>query len=133
MLNIFLLLLLLVDTGWLVLKITTKNYGMHFQDDVNLKPYTGDPKPDIYLIIADEYAGNNELKDLFNFDNSNFERALSQKGFHVITNTSSNYNYTALSMASSLNLSYLKLITYDQKNNLVKALISVKKTAWLIL
>lgn len=39
------------------------------------------PVPDIYFIIADEYAGNRELKEIFNFDNSSFEKALGEQRF----------------------------------------------------
>lgn len=67
-------------------------------------------KPDIYLIVADEYAGKQELKEIFDFDNSAFEHALQTKGFHVNTNTISNYNYTPFSIASMLNMSFLRNI-----------------------
>ncbi len=64
-------------------------------------------KPDIYLIIADEYAGAQQLRDQFGFDNSSYEKALQERGFHVLQNTRANYNFTMHSMASMLNLDYL--------------------------
>jgi hypothetical protein len=66
-------------------------------------------KPDVYLILLDEYAGHQSLKDIFSFDNSGFETQLTQRGFHVVNNSRSNYNYTPFSMASMLNLRYLHL------------------------
>jgi hypothetical protein len=66
-------------------------------------------KPDIYFILADEYAGNEELKSLFNFDDSLFLQQLQGLGFHVVPNSKSNYNYTPFSLASILNMSYLDL------------------------
>jgi hypothetical protein len=65
------------------------------------------PKLDVYLILADEYAGNDELKNVFHFDNSAFQEQLRSRGFHIIDDNYSNYNYTPFSMASILNLDYL--------------------------
>src|SRR5260370_113465 len=61
-----------------------------------------------YMILADEYAGNSETKNILGHDNSAFTNALSQRGFHVVENSSSNYISTPFSMASILNMSYLK-------------------------
>ena len=126
-LNVFLLLLLIVDTGWLILKMATKKHEIYFGDKVVLKPFTGKIKPDIYFIVADEYAGSNELKDIFKFDNSDFITALSQRGFHTLQNSTSNYNYTPFSIASTLNMAYLRLHTDYLKNNLVNTLLGIKK------
>ena len=68
-------------------------------------------KPDIYFIIADEYAGNTALKEIFSFDNSAFEEALQQRGFHITKNSISNYNYTPYSVASILSMNYINGIT----------------------
>jgi hypothetical protein len=64
-------------------------------------------KPDIYLIIADEYAGKQELSEVFHFDNTPFEQALQSKGFHIINNSKSNYNYTPFSTASIFSMDFL--------------------------
>ncbi|HET7897903.1 MAG TPA: sulfatase-like hydrolase/transferase [Flavisolibacter sp.] len=66
-------------------------------------------KPDIYLIVADEYAGNQELKELFGYDNSPFFNELKKRGFQVKENPRSNYNFTPFSVASILNFDYLPL------------------------
>ncbi len=66
-------------------------------------------KPDIYFILADEYAGNTELKGQFHFDDSAFLNDLSRRGFHIIPDSHSNYNYTPFSLASILNMDYLDL------------------------
>lgn len=73
------------------------------------RPCANCERPDIYLIIADEYAGSGVLKDLFGFDNSAFEQALGARGFHVLQNTRSNYNATVYSMASLFSMDYLSL------------------------
>ena len=63
-------------------------------------------KPDIYLIVADEYAGEKTLHDLYNFDNTAFLNQLKERKFHVIKNSISNYNITPVSIASLLNINY---------------------------
>ena len=65
-------------------------------------------KPDVYLIVADEYAGKQELKDIFSFENSSFENELGKRGFYVLQNTRSNYNTTVYSISSLFNMDYLK-------------------------
>jgi hypothetical protein len=70
-------------------------------------------KPDIYLIIADEYAGQTQLKELFQFDNSGFENALRKRGFHLVQDARSNYNSSPFSVASMFNMNYLEGIEGD--------------------
>ncbi|HVG40762.1 MAG TPA: hypothetical protein VM888_04045, partial [Chitinophagaceae bacterium] len=74
-------------------------------------------KPDIFLIIADEYAGHQELKEIFKFDNTPFENELKSRGFHIINNARSNYNGTPFSVASTLNMSYLSIKEVNYSNN----------------
>lgn len=64
-------------------------------------------KPDIYLIVADEYAGEQQLKEYFKYDNSQFYSALSKRDFHIVQNSKSNYNSTIYSMASMFAMTYL--------------------------
>jgi len=64
-------------------------------------------KPDIYYIILDAYSRQDLLKANFNFDNQAFIDQLSQMDFDVISCSRSNYNGTAVSLSSMLNLDYL--------------------------
>ncbi len=57
-------------------------------------------KPDVYLILLDEYAGQQALVDHFNYDNKDFLSYLKNSGFHVVPRSKSNYNLTLFSMAS---------------------------------
>ena len=66
-------------------------------------------QPDVYLIVPDEYAGTQELKEIFYFDNSGFEDELRKRNFFVVENSLSNYNFTPFSMAAILNLNYLPI------------------------
>jgi hypothetical protein len=63
--------------------------------------------PDVWNIVMDRYAGGETLKRVYGFDNETFLAALEQRGFSVARGASANYQRTALSLASSLNLDYL--------------------------
>ena len=63
--------------------------------------------PDIYYIIFDGYMRDDNLKVVYDFDNSVFIDNLTQRGFYVANCSQSNYAYTELSLASSLNANYL--------------------------
>ena len=66
--------------------------------------------PNIYYIILDAYGSNEALQAINGFDNSNFIHALEERGFFVAKESQSNYNYTFLSLASSLNMHYLNFL-----------------------
>ena len=64
--------------------------------------------PDIYYIILDEYAREDDLSSNFSYDNSPFLNNLRKMGFFVADWSQSNYDSTFLSLISSLNLNYLQ-------------------------
>lgn len=105
-LNFLLLVVLLIDTALLLSKLMSKQQPVVTLTD-RFTICDSCPKLDVYLILADEYAGNDELKNVFHFDNSAFQEQLRSRGFHIIDDNYSNYNYTPFSMASILNLDYL--------------------------
>lgn len=63
--------------------------------------------PDIYYIILDGYVAASTLKDLYHYDNQPFLDDLTTKGFFVASQSRSNYAFTHLSLASSLNMDYV--------------------------
>jgi hypothetical protein len=63
--------------------------------------------PNIYYIILDAYAGNDILKESFDYDNSTFLEQLSHRGFFVANKSRANYVKTVLSLPSSLNFTHL--------------------------
>jgi hypothetical protein len=63
--------------------------------------------PDIYYIILDGYARADVLDSAYQYDNSGFISWLEQAGFRVAERSRSNYSQTYLSLASSLNMTYL--------------------------
>ena len=109
-LNILLPVLCGIDVLWLGERILAqgRKSGINFSD-TNLFVCRSCNRPDIFFIILDEYSGNTALKQLFHFDNSAFERQLEQRGFYVVKQSRSNYNYTPFSVASILNMKYLDL------------------------
>lgn len=64
--------------------------------------------PDIYYLIFDRYARADQLLAIYGFDNAAFLQALEARGFAIAGNAYSNYQRTAHSIASSLNLDYLE-------------------------
>ena len=64
-------------------------------------------KPDIYFLLFDEYASSAALKEFWNYNNKGLDSTLTARGFHIIKESQSNYNFTPFSMASILNMSYL--------------------------
>lgn len=107
-LNLVLTASVFIETVQLFLKpkqgATTQTIIQHGEND---------NRPDIYFVIADEYAGKKQLADVFKFDNSPFENELRKRGFYVIADSKSNYNYTPMSVASILNMNYLSGISRD--------------------
>jgi hypothetical protein len=63
--------------------------------------------PDIYYIILDGYGRDDMLQTYFGFDNQPFLEQLKAEGFYVAECSQSNYSSTALSLTSSLNMTYL--------------------------
>jgi hypothetical protein len=103
--NLVLLVFILIDIPGLFSDIAKANQSIHLAKE--FQSCTNCAKPDVYLIVADEYAGKQELKDIFGFDNSPFENFLQSKGFHIIPNSRSNYNYTDFSTSSMLSMNFL--------------------------
>ncbi len=63
--------------------------------------------PDIYYIVMDRYPSLSTLRDVYDFDNSEFLDYLTSKGFYVATESRCNYARTDMSLASSLNMEYI--------------------------
>lgn len=112
-LNILLVVLLLTDSFLLIGKIINREKASYAIPE-GFAGCNNCPKPDIYFILADEYAGNKELKDLFQFDDSLFIDQLAGLNFHTVPQSYSNYNYTPFSVASMLNMDYLDLEGKDR-------------------
>jgi hypothetical protein len=64
--------------------------------------------PDVYYFILDMYTRDDLLRQSYAYDNSHFLNELKARGFYVAQCSQSNYTRTELSVASSLNMSYLQ-------------------------
>lgn len=116
-LNWLFLLLILLDIGNILIKSTRK--AVTNKTNLSDKFIICDTcsKPDVYLIVADEYAGQEELKDIFNYDNSFFLNELKKRNYHVTANSRGNYNFTHYSIASMLHMNYLEDISGDHSSS----------------
>ena len=74
---------------------------------VALLPKEPKQKPSIYYIVLDGYARADVLQELYQYDNSEFIDGLEKRGFYVAARSRANYCQTYLSLASSLNCTYL--------------------------
>ena len=75
--------------------------------------------PDVYYIIPDGYAGSESLQTLSNYDNSDFLDFLTKKGFHIASDSFSNYGGTRFSIPSTLNMKYLNHV-FDESESIKK-------------
>ncbi len=70
---------------------------------------------DIYYIILDRYPNDQTLKDVYDYDNSEFSNFLTSKGFFVARNSFANYLKTGHSLASSLNMEYINYLSASMR------------------
>jgi len=73
-------------------------------------------KPDIVLLLLDEYAGTSSLRSFFQFDNSDFTEKMKSIGFQEVDQAGSLYNLTIFSMASLFDMQPLELLSTDVSN-----------------
>lgn len=63
--------------------------------------------PNIYYVILDSYGRADLLARAYGHDNRPFTQALAQRGFYVADESAANYGLTVMSLAASLNMTYL--------------------------
>jgi hypothetical protein len=64
-------------------------------------------KPDIYYLLFDRYASADTLKNVYNYDNSDFLQYLNDQQFVTRDNAFANYPFTMSSVSSTLAMDYL--------------------------
>jgi hypothetical protein len=67
----------------------------------------GGDRPDVYFIILDGYGRSDVLRARYGCDNGPFLDALRRRGFLIMESSAANYAQTHLSIAASLNMTYL--------------------------
>lgn len=76
--------------------------------EADLPPPSADiAQPHIIYIVPDRYASNATLRTHYDYSNAPFTDALEAQGFHVWDDQNANYPNTFMSLASSLNGTYL--------------------------
>lgn len=78
--------------------------------EAGLTPRADGPRedrPDIYMIVVDGFGRADVLETIYGLESSDFTAALEARGFHVARQAVANYGRTGLSLASTLNISYL--------------------------
>jgi len=114
-LNLFALMLLLLSL--MNVALVAQHHLRSFRSDstepvaaTETKAHLSQPVgywPDIYYLILDAYPAAQTLQKAYGYDNQPFITYLTQRGFSVLQNAHSNYTITMLSLASSLNMSYI--------------------------
>ena len=64
--------------------------------------------PDVYYFMLDSYPRADYIKKFMEYDNTPFLNALKQRGFYIADCSMSNYSFTRLSQATTLNMEYFE-------------------------
>ena len=101
-------------------RIATLNGGAQAAVDAALvvDPEKAKSAPDIYYFIFDRYGSQSNLAAYFDFDNAELMDFLKAKGFHVASDSHSNYLKTAHSLASTFNMDYLDVLKEDRRSKI---------------
>jgi hypothetical protein len=70
-------------------------------------PAQAKAKPDIYVVIPDDYARADILRQYFHYDNRAFARQLARRGFSIADHSRSPYSDSESNIAAELNMDYL--------------------------
>lgn len=63
-------------------------------------------RPDVYIVLLDAYVGETGLREVYDFDNTEFLDYLRDKKFSVAENSLSNYTVTMFSLPSFFDMQY---------------------------
>jgi hypothetical protein len=70
--------------------------------------------PDIYFIILDGYARADTLANIYDYDNQPLLDDLKDRGFFIADQSYANYHHTVLSLSTTLNMTYIKDLMFDE-------------------
>lgn len=110
--------------GTLLIAMPLVTIGIHTVSHARVGPPSATPEsqaqfeaterlPDIYYIILDAYGRADILREVYDYDNSEFIEHLTGKGFYVASKSRTNYPLTYLSLASSLNMECLDYLSEE--------------------
>lgn len=78
----------------------------HSTPSSGVAPAQGRELPNIYHVVADQYARNDQLMAILGYDNSGFTDELRKRGLRVLPKARSNYRETAFSLPSMHAMDY---------------------------
>lgn len=105
-LNLLFIIFLITEVGKMWLQLIYENPRHYNTNQLEFKAITSQIRPDIYLLVMDEYAGFQSSETNFNYNNQEFVNKLRADNFFVANSPNSNYNSTLFSLASMFNLNY---------------------------
>ncbi len=114
--NTAILLFITADVVTIFLMSSKNKYTIEDKNELSYRACDSCNKPDIYYIIFDAYASSKQLKDEYEYSNREIGEYLHNKGFYIAKDSKSNYNYTAYSVGSTLNMNYIKNVDTLHKN-----------------
>lgn len=103
----YLVLVFLVLTSYEIFSPVEKEEPFHIAPAPAMQAWAGKAKPNIYLLLFDEYQGNTGLDTAFNFQNDAIVEFLEHEGFSIARNSVSAYNTTFYSVLSLFNMDTL--------------------------
>jgi hypothetical protein len=83
----------------------------------SVRPPTDAGQRDVYYLVVEDYGSQRTIGQYLGIEDDGFFSWLTDKGFEVLPDTRSNYGRTPLSMASSLNMTYLDEVARAQGPN----------------
>ena len=107
-LNIFFAILVainVINLGYLALNDV---YSGSYENDLDLEVNDSGDNPSIYFIVPDKYTNLEVVENQFGYNYTPFVNRLSEKGFSFHKDAYSNYDESATSLASTLNMNYLQ-------------------------
>lgn len=110
LLNICTLFLVLIPVATGFGGLSWKKFKPDIQGVDIVNPERIKNRPNFFYIVLDAYARDDILKEYYNYNNSEFLNRLNEYGFYVAHKSNAGYPQTHLSMASTLNLSYLDFL-----------------------
>lgn len=99
----------LVDAGLMLQKAATQDVAK-IRNGFSPEALEVKARPDVLLILMDEFPSTRSLEENLHFNNSDIDSFLARQGFSIQAGSHSNYNFTAFSMASMLNMQYLQQV-----------------------
>jgi hypothetical protein len=72
--------------------------------------------PNVYYLLFDMHTGSESLEKYWNYEDTVLINHLTSKGFCVLKNARSNYNYTLYSLASTFNMQHLNELPKYKSN-----------------